>query len=231
MEFAMVDNGKKIVDEIESGKLFDLILLDIQMPEMNGIEVADYIRSSADKKISETIIMALTATTAREELARCYEAGINHIMSKPYSEYSLFSNICEVLKIEIPEEEIEDNEVVNHEDIPVMFKNLYHIANNDEGFVIEMLNMFIKTSRDGIIEVKRGFEREDWQKVAEYAHKIKSPCKHLDALETANMLKEIEMIARNEKDKEKLRDMISHVEKEINYLIYHVEKYLSVANA
>lgn len=230
MEYTMVDNGKKIIDEIKSGKLFDLILLDIQMPEMNGIEVAEYIRNSANKTISETIIMALTATTAREELARCYQVGINHIMSKPYSEYSLFCNICEVLKIDIPEEAFVDQEVVSHDDIPVMFKNLYHIANNDEDFVFEMLNMFIKTSREGILEVKKGFEEEDWLKIAEFAHKIKSPCKHLDALETANMLKEIETIARNEKDKEKLRDMISHVEKEINYLIYHVEKYLSVAN-
>jgi signal transduction histidine kinase/HPt (histidine-containing phosphotransfer) domain-containing protein len=231
MRFTIVDNGKKIIDEIESGKKFDLILLDIQMPEMNGIEVADCIRNSEDNAISRTTIMALTATTAREELARCYQVGINHIMSKPYSEYSLFSNICEVLKIEIPEESIIDHEVVDHEDIPVMFKNLYHIANNDEEFVVEMLHMFIKTSRDGILEVKKGFEDSDWIKVAEYAHKIKSPCKHLDALETANMLKEIEIIARNDKDKEKLRDMISHVEKEINYLIYHVEKYLSLTSA
>lgn len=231
LRYTIVDNGKKIIDKIESGESYDLILLDIQMPEMNGIEVAEYIRKSEDKHISELLIIALTATTAREELERCYQAGINHIMSKPFSEHSLFSNICEILQIDIPEESKNTQETVDNEDVPDMFKNLYHIANNDEGFVHEMLRMFIKTSREGMTEVKNGLEASDWLRVAEYAHKIKSPCKHLDALETANLLKDIEMVARNEKDKDKLNEMVSHVEKEINYLIYHVEKYLSVTNA
>ncbi len=231
LNFIMVENGKKIVDKIDSGERFNLILLDIQMPEMNGIEVTKYIRGLQEKEISDLSIMALTATTAREELDRCYKAGINHIMSKPFSEYSLFINICEVLGIEIPEALNEEQEVVGQDDVPVMFKNLYHIANNDEGFVREMLQMFIKTSREGMAEVKRGLKERDWMRVAEFAHKIKSPCKHLDALETANLLKEIELVARNEKNKEKLNEMISKVEKEIKYLIYHVEKYISVTNA
>lgn len=232
LKYILVEDGRKIIEQINSGKEFQLILLDIQMPEMNGIEVANYIRGSENKEISLLPMMALTATTAREELDKCYQAGINHVMAKPFSEQSLFINICEVLKIEMPKEgDVEIKEVEEKENVPMMFKNLYHIANNDEGFVIEMLHMFIKTSKEGLDQVKEGLENKDWEKVAEFAHKIKSPCKHLDASNTADLLKEIEQIARREGEKDGLNDKIKQVENEIAGLVQSVEMYLSSVKA
>jgi signal transduction histidine kinase/CheY-like chemotaxis protein len=232
LKYTLVEDGRKIIEQVNSGKGFQLILLDIQMPEMNGIEVANYIRGSENKKISSLPMMALTATTAKEEQDKCFRARINHVMAKPFSEQSLFMNICEVLKVEIPKEEnAETDKAEEKGNVPLMLKNLYHIANNDEGFVIEMLHMFIKTSREGMIQVNEGLKNKDWEKVAEFAHKIKSPCKHLDASNTADLLKEIEQIARREGEKDDLSEKIKQVENQIAGLIQSVEIYLSSVKA
>ncbi len=228
IQFDLVEDGKKVLEALNSGKPYDFGLLDIQMPELNGIDTAAMIRLS-DKSYNNLPLIALTATTSQEELNRCKEAGFNKIIAKPFKEGVLFKSICDLLNIEIPRSPATESTL---SEIPVgqepeMFNNLYHIAGNDEKFVFEMLHMFIKTSKEGLKEVSSALEAKDWDSLAENAHKIKSPCKHLDAVELADLLKEIETIARNNDQKEELYEMVQKAELQINQLIIEVENFLA----
>jgi two-component system, sensor histidine kinase len=87
----IVDNGKKVIDMLVA-KPYDIILMDIQMPEMNGYEAARYIRSMKSTKANIPII-ALTAFAMEGENDKCFAAGMNGYISKPFKANELCTKV------------------------------------------------------------------------------------------------------------------------------------------
>ena len=81
MQIATASTGLEALDALESDGSFDLILMDIMMPEMDGFEAMQRIR--ANERFRSIHIIALTAKAMRDDRARCIEAGANDYMSKP----------------------------------------------------------------------------------------------------------------------------------------------------
>ncbi len=88
-----VENGQKAIESLQSDN-FGMILLDIEMPVMNGIETAKYIREEMTDEYNKLPIIALTAHNPEEYGGRINDAGFNEILSKPYSVEKL-GNIIE----------------------------------------------------------------------------------------------------------------------------------------
>ena len=77
---------------------YDLILMDIQMPVMNGYEAAKRIRSMKNPEIASTPIVAMTANAFEEDREKSYEAGMNGHLAKPVSVETLMNMIEKVMK-------------------------------------------------------------------------------------------------------------------------------------
>ncbi|HMR42227.1 MAG TPA: response regulator [Saprospiraceae bacterium] len=93
-EFVQVDiadNGKIALEKFDRNQ-YDLILMDIQMPVMNGLEAAREIRTK-----SSTPIIALTANATKQELENCLEAGMNDYISKPFKPEDLYHKILNLM--------------------------------------------------------------------------------------------------------------------------------------
>lgn len=90
-----VTNGQDAVKAIEEQD-FDLILMDIHMPEMDGIEASERIRAMSDPVKSSIPIIALTANILKHEEQRCQAAGINHFIVKPFSAEKLEQEIANI---------------------------------------------------------------------------------------------------------------------------------------
>ncbi len=82
--------------------MFDIILMDLQMPEMNGFEASEHIRYHLNSKIP---IIALTADVTTADLRKCKAAGMNDYISKPVDEKLLYAKIVDLLKKHIPDKE------------------------------------------------------------------------------------------------------------------------------
>ena len=81
IEVDVAGDGKSAIDMIEKGNAYDLVLMDLQMPHMNGFEAANYIR----KKISTTLpIIAVTASICAKEREECLKLGMNEYLTKPF---------------------------------------------------------------------------------------------------------------------------------------------------
>ena len=91
------DNGRKAVDRLKIAR-FDLVLMDVRMPELNGYEATWIIRYDLGLDVP---IIGITAHANEEEKRRCLEAGMNSYLSKPVDEEMLYSLVCGFL---IPEE-------------------------------------------------------------------------------------------------------------------------------
>jgi PAS domain S-box-containing protein len=90
----IADNGKIAIEKLQNNP-YDIILMDLQMPEMNGFEATEYIRNTMNSKIP---ILALTADVTTVDLAKCKAVGMNDYISKPVDERLLYSKIIELLK-------------------------------------------------------------------------------------------------------------------------------------
>jgi len=83
-----VGDGRKAVDMLRS-EVFDVVLRDCHMPEMDGFEATRHIRSHESQQGSHTPILALTASVLEEDRRRCREAGMDAVLSKPISQLEL----------------------------------------------------------------------------------------------------------------------------------------------
>lgn len=88
-------NGKIAIEQLNA-KHYDIVLMDLQMPEMDGFEITDYIRNKMNSKIP---IVAVTANVTTIDLEKCKAVGMNDYIAKPVDEKVLFNKIIGLLKI------------------------------------------------------------------------------------------------------------------------------------
>ena len=93
-ECDIAENGKIAIEKLKA-KEYDIILMDLQMPEMNGFEATEYIRKKMNSKVP---IIALTADVTTVDLAKCKSVGMNDHLAKPVDERLLYSKIVGILK-------------------------------------------------------------------------------------------------------------------------------------
>ncbi len=93
-EYEIVANGKMAIEKMQTNT-YDIILMDLQMPEMNGFEATDYMRKTMKSKIP---IIALTADVTTVDVSKCKEFGMDDYISKPINENLLYSKIVALVK-------------------------------------------------------------------------------------------------------------------------------------
>ncbi|MDZ4665803.1 MAG: ATP-binding protein, partial [Bacteroidota bacterium] len=93
-KYDIADNGKIAIEKLQT-ETYDIILMDLQMPEMNGFEATEYIRNTMKLKIP---IIALTADVTTVDVAKCRAIGMNDYVSKPLDERVLYTKMIELLK-------------------------------------------------------------------------------------------------------------------------------------
>jgi len=93
-EYDVADNGKIAIEQLKSN-LYDIILMDLMMPEMNGFEASEYIRNKMDSKIP---IIALSADVTTVDIEKCKAYGMNDYISKPIDEKILLTKIISLVK-------------------------------------------------------------------------------------------------------------------------------------
>jgi PAS domain S-box-containing protein len=94
----IADNGIIAIEKVEKND-FDIILMDIQLPEMDGYETTNYIRNKLTAPKSETPIIAMTAHAFSNEIEKCLKSKMNDYISKPFDENKLFEKMLHVLKL------------------------------------------------------------------------------------------------------------------------------------
>ncbi len=92
----VAENGKEVIALLRKNQ-FDLILMDIQMPEMDGLETTRYIRGNMDAPNKNIKIIAVTAAVMDREVQQCFDAGVNQYISKPFNPDDLMEKITELI--------------------------------------------------------------------------------------------------------------------------------------
>ncbi len=192
ISFTEAMNGQEAVALARQNK-YDLILMDIRMPVMDGYEAAQFIlKTSPDAKI-----IALTASSKSTEIQKIKNSGMNIFLQKPFEEKDLVDIILELVP-----EKVENIEPQTEQPIFFDLSELERMASGDELFFKEMIQIFIRSSEEALLIFKKSTESQNLIAIAETAHKLAAPAKHMQANSLYKKLKHLETQIENLSDTE-----------------------------
>ncbi len=177
MQIHIAANGTEALDKVVANN-YDLILMDIQMPEMDGVQATLAIRGLANKEKAQTPIVALTANVLKHDKERYIASGMNDIIAKPFTEEGLFYTIAKNLGLDV-EQKI--NPKTNEKENPsTHIPGQYDLAmvravsGGDETFVRKMIDIFLATIPQSLSDLQQHAASKDWEALGKSAHKLKS---------------------------------------------------------
>lgn len=170
-EREMADNGKVAIEKLKA-KNYDIVLMDLQMPEMNGFEATEYIRTKMKSKIP---IIALTADVTTVDLAKCKAVGMNDYIAKPVDERLLYSKIVGLVKKPLSEKhpvngKTEKAEVVNTKCINLDYLN--QRTKSNPALMMEMISLYLEQTPPLVSLMKQSFLDKKRELLYEAAHKM-----------------------------------------------------------
>lgn len=228
MQITVCENGKQAFDAMQKQD-YDIILMDVRMPEMDGLEATKKIRSELSGGKAVVPILALTAAGNEKDIRNCKAAGMNDFLSKPFREAELFEKMSGILKIDIDFAQTETRENITEVNRAAHaagydLSELKRLSNGDEKFVKEMVSVFIENTEDGIVKIKQAIENQDWEKAGLLAHRLAAPSRHLRMKSIVKKLKEIEHSAQHASAAEIIPRVFAALEEEVKYALEQLKQ-------
>lgn len=176
-EVLVANNAEEAFDWIHQRKV-DIILMDISMPKMDGLEATHIIRTTFPEPVCALPVIALTASAMTSDFRRHAEAGMNDYLSKPYEPQDLYAMICKWLGKSF--QELSWNEPVIASDHPstlVDLELLHERSKGDVSYLIEMYEVFLENMPEYLHELKEATVYGIHSAIKEKAHKMLSPAR------------------------------------------------------
>lgn len=216
------ENGKEAIELLAINKNIDLILMDLGMPIMGGVEASIFIRENLKLNIP---IIALTANALPEEYERCMNAGMNDFILKPFKEHILIETIYSTLHIEYKDINDDETSIKNSKKDAYFRIDLFkEVSKGNTDFERKMIASFINESKKTILEMHTSFENKDLKQLSFLAHRIKSSLQIFEmhkALELAQIIenkKNIHQVDLLKKALLELNEIIDHTSNQLNEL-------------
>jgi CheY-like chemotaxis protein/HPt (histidine-containing phosphotransfer) domain-containing protein len=217
-------NGAEAVEKLKTQN-FDVILMDLQMPVLDGIEATKIIRK--DLKIT-TPIIALSANAFKNEIDHCIKSGMNDYVTKPFEEKQLLSAILKSIKQN-------DNDLVSAPVViqPVMestpeklynMGKLTELCGGDTDYMKKMVEIFIEQSLLSSKQIVEALAIKDLKTVYQVSHRIKPSIDSLGIVCLKTEVQEIENDARAGIYSEKLEELVKYTDSILKKIVVDLGK-------
>ena len=192
-------NGMDALETLKEDR-YDLLFMDIRMPGIDGVKTTQFIRDEMKISGSDMPIVFISAGSINEDGQKYREAGMNAFLQKPFTEEMLLTTIMAVTENNTQltiADNVDTGNSKPDSSGKVNLHNLYHISAGDEQFVKQMIITFVNTTQNGLKEMQEAAVSVKWESVADLAHKLLSPCRHIGAADLYNLLSTVEKRIRN----------------------------------
>jgi PAS domain S-box-containing protein len=191
----IVDNGRLAIDALSTQK-FDLVLMDVQMPQMDGLTATGRIRDQEKKTGRHVPIIAMTAHAMRGDRERCLEAGMDDYVSKPISSSTLLEAICRVVPASDRDPETAEAAAPSAADDDAgEMAALLEAFNHDGEFFKDVAEMFIADYPPMVETVEKAIADEDGALLGRTAHALKGMARNFQIDGAADAARQLEMLA------------------------------------
>ncbi|MGH9532152.1 MAG: response regulator [Terriglobales bacterium] len=203
-------NGREALETLGK-KPFDLVLMDLQMPEMGGLEATARIREKERKSGGHVPIVAMTAHAMKGDRERCLEAGMDGYVSKPVRKNDLFEAIeAAVSSDQKPAGSTEPA----REAAALDFEEVLEQLAGDKELLRELVELFLKNSPKTLAALHGGVETGNPKAVQAAAHSLKGTLGHLAAKDAVATAEELESRGR-EGNLEGAEALLTRLERQI----------------
>ena len=224
-------NGREAVEKVFKNK-YDAILMDIQMPEMNGYQATRKIR--ADLSMIDLPIIAMTAHAMRGDEEKCMAAGMDGYVPKPVDQSRLFQLLWRLLKNRCPvpeakplafESETEAevsglNGRVLPDKVPgINIREALESLNLNPEIYRSILSSFRKNSLDIVQSMRKAIEEKDTEQIVALAHMLKGSSGNIGARDLEYAAKELEAAVLKNSDWSLLKPAAKMVEETLNIVL------------
>lgn len=196
------NNGQEAVDVVEK-ETFDIILMDIQMPVMDGMTASRLIR---DKFQNTTPILALSANVIKGIVERCEEAGMQGYISKPFDADELVQKIIHHVSKNRNTDEKKDGTAP--EIVIADVSRLEKLIGSDQDQLNLMLDKFLEITPAYLSELNSADMANDLHAIATSSHKMKSSIDLVSAPVMRDLILKINQVSRNKTDILEIKDLI-----------------------
>lgn len=217
----IAENGEEAVAAVKN-KVIDVVLMDIQMPVMDGVAASIAIRNELNSNVP---IIALTANALESEKEKCWQAGMNEYITKPYNPAFLLEKIIFLI------ENTSKTEEQNSEHISL--ENLSELMNGSKEQMIRMTTVFLNQIESHFNELKIALNENNFDQISEITHKLKSSFKLFGLNKTGGLLERIEEKAKSieHKDLHTELQVILNMQPRLTYLVQKELKQLTLSNS
>ncbi|HEY2348581.1 MAG TPA: response regulator [Puia sp.] len=213
-------NGAEALEQVKK-QIFDCVLMDVQMPVMDGIMATEHIRKLADPLLSAIPIIALTANFNSADLIKYEKAGMDDFLSKPVVEANLLNTILSYSG-ELKSAKTAMTESPRLYDLAM----IHSVSGGDGAFIKKMIRLFIQTVPQNVQELVDATAQGNWEQVSKMAHKLKSTVDSMGIASIHDQIRTIEMHAKKREQLECLPEMVAEIESVISLCIMQLESEL-----
>jgi two-component system sensor histidine kinase/response regulator len=193
----LANNGAEALDLLRQAP-FDCVLMDVQMPLMDGLQATRHIR--ADARLAHTRVLAMTATATNEDRARCIDAGMDDFISKPIQPALMVQTIARWLPARPAAQQTPlpraaaafptlagDPEVI---DLTVLAQLLGYHPDKIRKFAFK----FLQSSEQAFSEMETALQQGDIQQIRELGHRVKAAARTVGALGLGELCQRLEQL-------------------------------------
>ncbi len=238
----VAENGKEAIQALACQR-FDLVLMDVQMPELDGLEATRKIRENESNTGQHIPIIAMTAHAMKGDRERCLKAGMDEYISKPIDIKKLSEMVerlvpldklsaalvearrkqaepAEVFNIEASNrlaQIVEDKSELQAPSKIIDLKLLEERVENDLELMLEMIELFLGNAPTLLAEIEAGFAARDAHTVERASHSLKGAAKNMCAAPCAQLAQQLEMLSQSDR-LEEAEEVVIALHDELNKL-------------
>ncbi|MFH1113107.1 MAG: response regulator [Pseudomonadota bacterium] len=205
------ENGKKALEAMEQGG-FDLVMMDVQMPVMDGFEAVKIIRNREQGTGTHVPIVAMTAHAMKGDRERCLEAGMDGYVSKPIDLQELYDAIEKLFPATKGDEE-EGPRTASEKGI-IDREALLARVGGDTDLLKELVDLFVEDSLQLVDRIIKAVARKDADDLEKAAHGLKGSVLNFGAKSAADVAQALETMGRN-RDLTQTQNVMAELQKQI----------------
>eukprot|EP01029_Cantina_marsupialis_P005518 TRINITY_DN1605_c0_g1_i1.p1 TRINITY_DN1605_c0_g1~~TRINITY_DN1605_c0_g1_i1.p1 ORF type:complete len:852 (-),score=104.57 TRINITY_DN1605_c0_g1_i1:7026-9581(-) len=217
-----VEDGQKAW-KYYNKKDYDIVLTDIHMPEMGGIELCRRIRKLEDKGKAAVPIVALTANVRESDLQEYLAIGMTECLVKPFDEEILKDMLSELLITE--EDKGEGKDILQSGGEEVLLYDLSQIkqfTSDDDELIRQILAQFIESAEENVDLMNKALKQYEYLKIGEIAHKMLTSFNQLNVVNVVPYLMELEDLLHKKSEVVQSSDRIKKLVEAVTDNVSHV---------